>query len=187
MTKRSGTWCESTGDEVTGADARLAWTLAARPVLLNAAQHYGELVTYKVLAEAVQQDADIRTSQRVDTWLGDVLAAVSKECADKGEPLLSAFCIRTDQAIGAGYASSVLDVYGITPDDPDMHAAEERFKGHGFFGAEMPADGGRPKLPPVIARRRARERAAVPRVVRPMCPNCFVELPVNGPCGLCAE
>jgi hypothetical protein len=39
----------------------------------------------------------------------------------------------------------------------------------------------------MTARRRARERAAIPRVVRPMCPNCFVELPVNGPCGLCSE
>src|SRR5216684_1718454 len=104
MTKRSGTWCESTGEDVPPADARIAWTLAARPVLLNAAQKYGELVTYKALAEVVQQDADIKTSQRVDTWLGDVLAALSKECADKGEPLLSAFCIRTDQTVGAGYA-----------------------------------------------------------------------------------
>ena len=187
MTKRTGTWRASTDEDVDPADARVAWTLAARPVLVAAAEHYGDFVTYKDLAAVVQRDADINTTQRMDVWLGNVLDAVAKECADKGEPLLSAFCVRADQTVGAGYAQSVLDVYGITPADPDMHAAEERFKGHVFFGAEMPADGGRAKLPPMTARRRARERAAVPRVVRPMCPNCFVELPVNGPCGLCAE
>jgi hypothetical protein len=187
MTKRSGTWRESTDEDVSGADARIAWTLAARPMLLAAAQQYGEFVTYKDLAAIVQREADIRTTQRMDTWVGDVLGAVAQECADKGEPLLSAFAVRTDQTVGASYAPSVLAIYGATPADPDMHAAEERFKGHVFFGAEMPKDGGRAKLPPMTARRRARERAAIPRVVRPMCPNCFVELPVNGPCGLCAE
>ncbi len=101
--------------------------------------------------------------------------------------MLSAFAVKTNQTVGAGYSTSVTEVYGVTPDDPDMHAAEERLKAHVFFGAEMPANGGRAMLPPMTARRRARERAAIPRVVRPMCPNCFVEMPVNGPCGLCAD
>jgi len=187
MTKRSGTWCESSGDDVPPDEARTAWTLAARPVLMTAAQKYGEFVTYKVLAETVQRDADIMTTQRQDTWISSVLDSVAKECAAKGEPLLSAFAVRTNQTVGACYSTSVTEVYGAAPDDPDVHAAEERLKAHVFFGAEMPANGGRATLPPMTARRRARERAAVPRVVRPMCPNCFVELPVNGPCGLCAD
>jgi hypothetical protein len=187
MTKRSGTWSETSGEDVPPDEARAAWTLAARPVLLAAAQKYGEFVTYKALAEATQRDADITTTQRADTWIGDVLGAIGKECADKGEPLLCAFAVKTDETVGVPYVNAVIAAYGITPEDPDAHAAEERLKAHEFFGAEMPPGGGRPRLPPKLGRRRARERAAVPRVVRPMCPNCFVELPVNGPCGLCAD
>src|SRR5665213_2302193 len=124
MVKRSGTWSESSGEDVTPEDALAAWTLAARPVLLTAAGHYGDFVTYKILAAQVQRDADVTTTQRTDSWLGDVLIAVSKESAAKGEPLLSAFCVRTDETVGAPYAAAVLDAYGLTPDDPDTHAAE---------------------------------------------------------------
>src|SRR4051812_17111658 len=83
MTKRSGTWCESSGEDIPPDEARVAWTLAARPVLMTAAQKYGDFVTYKQLAEAVQRDADIMTTQRQDTWVGSVLDAVAKECAAK--------------------------------------------------------------------------------------------------------
>ncbi len=104
MTKRSGTWCESSGEDVPPDEARTAWTLAARPVLMTAAQKYGEFVTYKQLAEAVQRDADIMTTQRQDTWISNVLDSVAKECAAKGEPLLSAFAVQTNQTVGAGYS-----------------------------------------------------------------------------------
>lgn len=187
MVERSGTCRDSNGETVEYEVALAAWTTAARPILLTAAGHYGDLVTFKELAAAVQTDADITTTQLMRQWIGSVLGGVAEQCHQKGEPLLSAFCIQADGTVGATYPAAVLAAYGETPEDPDQHAADERFKAHTFFGAEMPAKGGRSQLPPQEARRRARARAAIPRVVRPMCPNCFVELPVNGPCGLCAE
>ncbi len=187
MVETAGPTRESSGEKVSPEEARAAWTVAARPVLLDAAQRYGHLVTHKQLAEAVQRDADVRTTQQSQHWIGKVLVAVAEECHQKGEPLLSAFCVHADESVGPRYAGAVLEAYGFTPDDPDMHAAEERFKAHVFFGAKVPADGGGPKLPPKIARQRARIKAAIPRPTRPMCPNCFVEMPVVGPCGFCAE
>jgi hypothetical protein len=187
MSERRGTWREPGGEPVAGSEARAAWTEVARPALLQVARRYGDYITYKDLSERVQHDAGIRTTQRMDYWIGAVLGAVSAECHSRGEPLLSAFCVHADETVGAGYAVAVLEAYGTAPDDPDRHAAEERLKAHRFFGADLPPDGGQPRLPPGIARRRARAAAAVSPPPRPMCPNCFVELPVNGPCGFCGD
>jgi hypothetical protein len=187
VSERRGTWREPNGEKVAGADARSAWADAARPVLLHVARKYGDYVTYKELSERVQHDTKIHTTQRMDYWIGKVLGEVSADAARRGEPLLSAFCVHADETVGLGYASAVFDAYGVTPDDPDVHAAEERLKAHRYYGAELPPDGGHARLPPGIARRRANKKAAQPRLPRKMCPNCFVELPVSGRCGFCDE
>jgi hypothetical protein len=125
--------------------------------------------------------------RRADLWISNVLSAVAADCHERGEPLLTAFCINADETIGAAYATAVLDAYGEKPEDPDAHAADERLKAHRYFGAEMPADGGYPRLPAAVARRRARAAAQVERPTRAMCPNCFIEMPVDGRCGFCDE
>ena len=183
----NATWREADGAAVEPEAARAEWTTAAHPILLAAASKYGSLVAHKDLAEAVQIGAGIRTNQRMDYWIGKVLAAVAARCETDQTPILSAFCVRADDTVGPSYANAIRDITGTKPEDPEQHAADERFKAHVFFTAELPADGGRPRLTPAVARRRARAAALEPVPSRPMCPNCFVEMPMNGPCGLCDD
>ncbi len=183
-----GAWRVSDGSQVDGAQARAAWVEAARPVLLAAARRYGDLISTKNLAEAVQSETGIRTKQRVDSWIGDVLGTVAAECAAKGEPLLCAFCVRADETVGSAYVEAARAAYGEAPEDPEVHAAEERLKAHRFFEAEgIPADGGRAKLPPKIANKRVRDAKNAPRIKGPICPIHFLEYPANGKCGFCGD
>ena len=183
---RRGTWRVADGAKVDGATARAGWAQAARPILLDVARRYGDYITYKDVAERVQNDSGIRTTQRMDYWIGKVLGEVARECVRRREPLLSAFCVHADETVGAGYATVARDADGFEPADPDVHAAEERLKAHRFHGAELPADGGSPRLPPRVIRRRARTSSARPRPPRTMCPNCFIEVNVDGVCGSCS-
>jgi hypothetical protein len=185
---RRGTWHEPDGAKVEPAQARAEWAAAARPALLEIAGQYGRYVTYKELGARLQQDTSIHTNQRTDSWISKVLQSVADECAANGEPLLTSFCVHANETVGAAYAATVRDKYGVEPEDVDLQAAEERLKAHHYFGAAgLPADGGRPQLPPGIAARRARAAAAAPRVPRPMCPNCFIEMPITGICGMCTD
>ena len=104
--------------------ARSAWAGAAREILLEVAGRYHALVTYRELAGLVQLRTGIRTNQLVHYWIGDVLGRVARVCADRGEPLLSALCVKEDGSVGAGYAKAVIDVRGELVGDPDDHAAD---------------------------------------------------------------
>jgi len=185
-TRPRGTWRVGDRRPVDGTTARAAWTRAARPVLLNVARRYGDYITYKDLAEQVQHDAGIRTTQRMNYWIGKVLGNVARDCRARGEPLLSAFCVHSDETVGSGYAGAVAEITGVVPEDADLHAAEERLKAHRFHGADMPADGGHPRLPPKIACRRSRQKKLAGRRTRPICPNCFIEVNADGICDLCS-
>lgn len=184
MTERRGTWKESTGERVSGAEARQVWAEAARPALVTCATAYGTSITYKELAERVQATTGVHTTQRMDYWIGNVLGRVAKQCRERGEPLLSAFCLHADDTVGIGYAKAVEENLGVVPDDPDVHAAEERLAAHLFFGAELPPGGGLPLLPKKVTLRRNRARASTPRT-RAKCPVCNLDLPLSGVCDSC--
>ncbi len=184
--RRKGTWREPGGEKIKGTVAWAAWADAARPILIVAARDYGSFITYKELSERVQSDTQIFTTQRMDYWIGKVLGAVASESSTLGEPLLSAFCLHADETVGPGYAGAVLDAYGFVPEDADVHAAEERLAAHRHFAAELPPDGGQARLPPGIARKRARAKQSEPRPSRAQCPNCFIELPITGVCDQCS-
>jgi hypothetical protein len=65
-------------------------------------------------------------------WIGKVLGAVAVDCHGRGEPLLSALCVRKDGTIGDGYADAVADTHGGDPPaDFELHAAEERRRCNG--------------------------------------------------------
>ena len=181
----TGEWREAAevGDDV----ARAAWAEAARIELLEVAGHYQGTIASKDLALKVQHRSGIRTSQRAHYWIGDILGRVSAECAERGEPLLSALCVNAEGSVGDTYAATVLAIRGETPDDPDIHAAQERLALHQLYDAHgLPAEGGNAELTPRLAASRARARKLrIAERVAPTCPNCYTELPATGPCNYC--
>jgi hypothetical protein len=188
VSKPSGTYLDSTGKPVGMQDARSAWVPIARESLLRTAETYNAFITYKDLAEEVQNKSGIRTNQLVHYWIGKVLGVVSNDCYRSSEPLLSSLCVHQDGSVGAGYGAAFDETYGgARPADMDLAAAEERLKCYRHFGATMPADGGQPLLTRRAPTRVKRSPAARTRMVndevRAICPQCHVRLPSSGVCG----
>jgi hypothetical protein len=184
---KPGPYRESDGSHVAVDDAKAAWIPVARQTLEKVARVYPSVIDHGALAEEVQSTSGIRTSQVLRHWIGDVLGAVTLDCAKNGEPLLSALCIRQDGSIGDSYGVALVEAYGgLAPDDLEMAAAEERLRCYQYFGAPMPADGGRPLLTPTVAaRRRVASRRAREDRVRPSCPSCHIRLSASGECEYC--
>jgi hypothetical protein len=191
--------------EIDDEAAKEAWNRAARPVLVQVARRYGALTTPNDLAEEVQVLSGVRTRESVELWIDDVLDAVGVECLARGEPLLSAFCVGPDGRIGARYEKLAVGVDTTAAADVEMHAAKQRLDAHHYHGAIVPVDGGRPILPPQLAKLRAsapkrsttaRTRSTQtkaptarkpkkPEIKRAVCPTCFLELPATGRCDNC--
>jgi hypothetical protein len=172
-------------------DARAAWVAVARPALERTAGTYHATITYAELAEEVQEGSGIRTRRLLQNWIKDVLGSVATTCHQNGEPLLSSLCVRADGSVGPGYAKSVVEIFGgAAPEDPDMHAAEERLKCYRHFGANLPADGGTAALTPQVAAARKRvvvkKRPSPTETSRPVCPTCHLMLPISGQCDNCS-
>jgi hypothetical protein len=85
---------------VNASDALEAWVVYARPALERTAKTYHATITYKELAETVQEESGIRTRRLLQHWIGDVLGTVARDSHAKGEPLLSALCVRADGTVG---------------------------------------------------------------------------------------
>ena len=193
--------------EVGSTNARAAWAEAARPVLLEAAGRYRATITYKKLADAVQQSTGIATTQPMHQWIGDVLGRVTDECQSRGEPLLSSLCVSVQGSVGEGYADAVEHARGSRPTDPDDHAANERLECYRHWQAGgLPRDGGTPlrtahfktvrkaaapKPARTPAPRKASARAPKPATEAPapkaipLCPRCFTQVPASGICDYC--
>ena len=165
-------------------DAKLAWSMAAREVLIRTARTYHGYITYGELAEEVQQVSGVRTRSQMRNWIGGVLGLVADECHGRGEPPLTALCVHQDETVGVGYGY-VLELAGeAVPDDLDGHAAAARLGCYRYFGADVPEGGGSPALTPKVAA--ARQRAAKQREPVPvLCPRCFIQLPSSGHCDNC--
>jgi len=166
--------------------ARSAWAESARGVLIEPASSYGATVTTKQLSEQVQNRTHIRTQQLTHYWIGDVLGRVARDCAERDEPNLSALCVNADGSVGDAYAPIVTELTGAKVGDPDDHAAKERLACYHHFGADIPADGGRPQLTDRLAAARTRSRKAA-KDARPadVCPACNMALPATGVCDNC--
>ena len=131
--------------EVGVEESRAAWAEAARPILIEVAQHYHAVITYKDLALEAQRVTGVRSAQQMHYWIGDVVGRVSKDCFSRGEPLLSSLCVSADGSVGERYAASVAATTGDLTADGDDHAAAQRLACYRFFGAQdLPADGGSP-------------------------------------------
>jgi hypothetical protein len=168
--------------------ARAAWALAAREALIETAQVYNSVITYKALAEYVQTRTLVRTKQLTHHWIGDVLGRVAVDCGQRGEPILSALCVDSTGSVGAAYANAVRAVLGDDIGDADDHAAAERLACYGHFGAHLPPGGGVAALTPALRQRRERARkskAASPDKPLNVCPTCNTLLPASGVCDYC--
>lgn len=182
MAEQPGTWEVDTGDAVGWSVAVGAWQEHARPALVEVAAQYDLTITYSVLAEAIQAAAGIRTRSLLNNWIGDVLAAVDL-AQPVDEPLLSSLVVTAEGLVGPGYADPVKRREGAVPEDLQWHAAEERLRCYRHFGAELPPDGGTPRLTAQVAAARARAARSSP--ARVVCPSCHIRLPVSGNCDNC--
>lgn len=182
-----GTYRQADGTPVAFADALVAWTAAAVPVLEGVARTYHATITYQELGQEVQDAAGIRTRMLLRYWIGRVLGGVARTCHRQGHPILSALCVRGDGTVGAGYAEAITENYGQTPEDIEMHAALERLRCYRHFGADLPPGGGEPALTPQVAARRAQAArwARPPAHIPARCPTCNLVLPVTGRCDTC--
>lgn len=163
-------------------DAVAAWSEAAVPILRGVASRYNATITYVEFAAAVQDATDIETRSLLHNWIGDVLRAVAST-QPPSEPMLTALVIRADGTIGSGYADPLEDRSRSVPDDLEWHAAEQRLACYRYFGADVPADGGRPSLTSQVANRRERARSKAP--IRGVCVSCGLRLPASGRCDRC--
>ncbi len=195
------------GTAIDDAAALEAWSRAGRPVLVQVARRYGALMAPSSFAEEVQAFSGVRTREDAAQWVDDVLDAVGAECIARGEPLLSAFCVRPDGRIGPRYEELARSMDGRAANDVELHAATQRLEAHRCHGAVLPVDGGRPVLPRQLPKvtasaptrsastgaraRSPRPKAAAPRkpktaeIPRAVCPTCFLQLPVTGRCDTC--
>ena len=167
--------------------AQEAWLQAAREVLVDTARSYQALVTYKELSALVLSMTRIRTTQQTHHWVADVLGLVARDCAARGEPILSSLTVNATGSVGSWYAGAIGDIRGEAPADPDEHAAIERLACYLHFGANVPADGGAAVLTPQLQARRERRTSATRAAIRPatLCPVHHVELPATGICEDC--
>lgn len=174
------------GTVVAFPEAIAAWSVAARSVLERVATEYGAYVTYRELADAVQEEAGIVTGMPFRNWIGKVLGAVARSPREPDEPMLTALVVRADGTIGDGYGVPVMERDGVRPADLELHAAAERLACYRYFGAELPTDGGSPMLTAQVSAQRSKQRRTTKRTTpRASCPTCFVELPISGICGDC--
>jgi hypothetical protein len=75
----SGTYRVSDNSPVDFREAVSAWTVAALAVLEGVARRYRAAITYKELAEEVQEATGIRTRVLMMNWIGQVLGGASRE------------------------------------------------------------------------------------------------------------
>lgn len=191
MVQQRGYWRES-GGSVGAEDAWDTWGCHAYDILVEVAQRYHAIITYKELGEQVQARSGIRTSALLQNWIGSVLSRVVHEAHRRGHRPLTALVVHTDDGkVGVGY-KEVLHVAGEPPVEDEMdrerHAAAARLDCYRTFNAVgLPPDGGRPALAPKLdAAERRRQRARAPEPRRPVCPTCGVQLPLHGACDSCS-
>jgi len=175
---------DASGATVRQAAAVAAWTIVARERLLTTARRYHSVITYKELAEEVQKASGVRTTQRLDYWIGALLENVAIDATRRGEPPITALCVHQDGTIGPGYARAPKSVESDSNADVDQLAAEHRLLCYRAYAQDLPGDGGIAALTPQMAASRARRQKAE-ATPRPVCPVHFVELSITGTCGSC--
>ncbi|BBX48044.1 hypothetical protein GCM10009641_09120 [Mycobacterium cookii] len=177
------------GSFVSMNDALDAWEPQAVSLLLDTAKKYNGFVTYKQLAEAVQQQSEIRHDGLLTNWIGSVLGRVVDHCVKEEIPPLSSLCVKEDGTVGDGYRHVLLargEVVDMEYDQLDDHAAKMRLECYRHFGAYLPAGGGVPTLTPKAKAANDYKKAQAKLDEPPkLCPTCYTVLPMTGKCDNC--
>ncbi|GAA6525522.1 hypothetical protein [Intrasporangium sp. DVR] len=183
------------------------WIKHAYDVLVETAGQHNAVITYGELAEEVQRRSGLRTTAAMRTWVGELLKMVAQANHLRGEPALTALVVhKQDGQVGAGY-DEVLRLEGAAVSDPherELHAASARLQCYRHWCDDVPADaeptlatprrpagtttsGSRPPAgrATVTARSAPRSRSHEERRGG-VCPTCFMEMPVAGPCPNCS-
>lgn len=184
VNKQPGIYREEDSSRVSLADAIRAWAVIALDELIDTAHKYDAVVTYKELAMLVQDESGIRTRMLLTNWIGKLLEEVAVLARDRGEPPLTALCVRQDGTIGEGYARAPKSVADRPGEDIEYYAAEHRLLCYQKYAKDLPPDGGQPRLTPAERARRSRRTAPTPPV-SVTCINCFVNLPATNVCDEC--
>ncbi|WP_148664688.1 hypothetical protein [Mycobacterium colombiense] len=187
------------GDYVEMKDAHDAWEPFAIALLADAAKSYNCFVTYKQLAEFVQDETGITHKGLITNWIGELLGRVIAHCLENDIPHLSSLCVTSEGTVGNGYravleaerirARDAGDLYDDkeTLEQLDDHAARTRLECYRHFGAELPPGGGEPTLTPQAKASRDYRRAQAKRDAPPkVCPVHHTQLPATGICDDCA-
>ncbi|MDN5798361.1 MAG: hypothetical protein L0H79_21795 [Intrasporangium sp.] len=192
---------------VTPTAARPYWAKHAYEILVETAGRYNAVITYSEFGEQIQRRSGLWTKATAGSWIGTLLVDLAKVSHVRGEPALSSLVVhKQDGQVGTGY-NEVLRVAGTRPiDDPvarEMHAATTRLECYRHWGADVPADA-TPSFSPRFRESRSR-RVREPRSRRestphrrapsrasterhgPVCPTCFLEMPLSGPCPNCTD
>lgn len=177
-----GTFRSSDGTPVAFSDAVSAWSEAGYLVLVDVASRYRAVITYKELGQEVQERTGIATRSLLMNWIGTVLEAVARSCAERGDVQLTSLCVHQDGTVGDGYAGAIERYSGARPSDAEMHAAHARLDCYRKYAADVPADGGFPRL---TMQEIARRRASQPAVPEPRCAVHHTVLPRTGVCDDC--
>jgi hypothetical protein len=187
------------GDYVEMKDAYDAWEPFAIALLLDTAKSYNGFVTYKQLAEYVQDETGISHKGLITNWIGELLGRVIAHCVEEGVPHLSSLCVTSEGTVGNGYRA-VLQTERISHKDADDsnddeetleelddHAARTRLECYRYFDAELPPGGGEPTLTPQAKASRDYKRAQAKRDEPPkLCPVHNTQLPATGVCYYCS-
>lgn len=161
-------WQTSDHRPVSAAEAQLEWTLRATEILVEVAGRHGRSIEYADLGPEIQRRTGIMTDLPTPDWLDDVLAEVAQRCAEAGKPVLTMVVDDPDTPVSAAARASVYEAYGAKP---LRSRATSRIKS--------------PTRRPTTGATRSKRTITATQRRRPVCPTCFVELPVTGVCDDC--
>ncbi len=156
-------------------------------MLRETASRYGATVTYADLAEAVQHRSGVHTHAQQRTWLAQVLKLVATACHGRGLPPLTALAVNAqDGRVGVAY-DSVLQLTGEPPfatkSERERHAAASRLACYKAYCDEIPENAAPVAAPIAKAAPVAVSAPRKPQPVElraPVCPSCFLEMPLMG-------
>ena len=109
-------------------DAYDAWELFAIALLVNAGKRYNGFVTYKQLAEFVQDQTGITHKGLITNWIGELLGRVIEHCVEENIPHLSSLCVTSEGTVGNGYRA-VLEAERMRREDADADSPGEGIAG----------------------------------------------------------
>lgn len=153
-------------------------------MLRETAATYNATISPADLAEQVQRRSRLRSSAATRSWLNGVLGIVAVACHGRDVPPLTSLVVNPhDGRVGPAY-DHVLKAAGQELLDDlarERHAAAARLECYRRFCAAVPEDAV-PTLTPQVRQlaNRTPRKAAVVESRAPICPRCFLQLPLAG-------